>query len=914
MVSWALRWVWSLGLVLAALLHSGRARADAENYSLGVESYRELTLANGLHVVIAVDRRVPRVALHVAYAVGDALDPPERHGLARLIGKALPWLATRHLANDERQRLWYAAGFRFDPPAVQVTADATELNLEVPAEALDLALWVEADRMGFAADGLTQSTLRWSIDEAKKDLSKNADDIGTATAYFATLGPEHPYGAYLRAVHIDDVTAELFAARLRRYYNPANAALVVVGDLDVASAEQSITRLFGSLAAAPVPRAAAATGTSAVRTIMLEASTTKRVVAEVWSTSAWFSSDDLGLDVVAALLRRRAQARELCETSYFRQASRFLASVFVALCDRPKQSPAAWKAWVETELAVLREGRASAADVAGAVLEMQRNYATRYDAPRERAEAIAMSVLGGHGAKIVEERLATLASFDVASLAGVVRRNLTNAMQASVEIVATPGAPREGRLAPNSSARSYRAPVANGELAATDSELFSRPPAVGTVPRFQPPLGLTELLANGDELRFLPAPSSWVANADVYLPFRGGPNELAAKALLGALLETRVANDAPLGGALRSLGANVRVTADATSLHVDVNAPAKQLSAAVDALGRDLFGDEISADSLAAAKREVEKNFIERARGEWELAENALGLSAPKSAYRYQTKSARRAALAGVTLPKLKQLLRETLAQSADLNIAGPFDASGARTLAAALSKRRPGKHASAKRPKVAFRAGVYVLDGGSADAIEVAILWQVPAWGSQGHLPVHVLPWYFGSTVSDGFDARLAEHQAREPSWQSNTLLTHDADFLRYSFRAPLDQLVPVLESVKAQLGRLGEGHFEATDLARILEGESQFQMQLFASSEGLGRVLHWASSHDRDTSEASDVANQLKRVTPAEFAAAAKGLSLGRAVLALRGPADKLKEPLAKLGLAPASVTADETEPVKP
>ena len=78
--------------------------------------------------------------------------------------------------------------------------------------------------------------------------------------------------------------------------------------------------------------------------------------------------------------------------------------------------------------------------------------------------------------------------------------------------------------------------------------------------------------------------------------------------------------------------------------------------------------------------------------------------------------------------------------------------------------------------------------------------------------------------------------------------------------------------------------------------------------------RRQHWASSHDRDTSEASDVANQLKRVTPAEFAAAAKGLSLGRAVLALRGPADKLKEPLAKLGLAPASVTADETEPVKP
>jgi predicted Zn-dependent peptidase len=160
------------------------------SYAKSIESYRELSLPNGMRAVIAVDRRIPQVALNVRYQVGDALDPPDQRGIARVVGKALPWLATRHLKAGERERLYHAAGLKFERPTVQVNGFATNSSVQVPAEALELALWVEADRMGFAADGVTKRVLTWSIDEARKELWRDADDQDPSRSFFTAWGGE----------------------------------------------------------------------------------------------------------------------------------------------------------------------------------------------------------------------------------------------------------------------------------------------------------------------------------------------------------------------------------------------------------------------------------------------------------------------------------------------------------------------------------------------------------------------------------------------------------------------------------------------------------------------------------------------------------------------------------------------------
>jgi len=97
-------------------LGAARARARCGCRFGRIESYREFTLPNGLRVVIAVDHRVPQVALRIEYAVGEALDPPEQRGLAQLIGVILPKLQTQHLRAVERPRLLQAAGFKFEEP------------------------------------------------------------------------------------------------------------------------------------------------------------------------------------------------------------------------------------------------------------------------------------------------------------------------------------------------------------------------------------------------------------------------------------------------------------------------------------------------------------------------------------------------------------------------------------------------------------------------------------------------------------------------------------------------------------------------------------------------------------------------------------------------------------------------------
>ncbi|HEY4160404.1 MAG TPA: insulinase family protein, partial [Polyangiaceae bacterium] len=308
--------VWRAAIFLTLIaceFSTRRARAEsATDYSVGIESYHELSLPNGLRAVIALDRRVPQVALDIEYAVGDALDPADQPGLAQLVGALLPKLGTRHVQSRERRRLFDAAGFKFEEPHVRVGVDTTALSLEVPAEALELALWVEADRMGFAAGGVTDSAVKQAEVSAAKLLSKAVTDPNSATPFWVGLGGAHPYGALVRPANFATVTAAVAASRLR-FYNPATAVLVLVGDVDVQLAEQAIRRYFGPLPSAPIAQPTVARQATSPRSLVMEAAISARFAAQVWETPPYLAPDDLGLDVIAALLVRRLSAGGVCD-------------------------------------------------------------------------------------------------------------------------------------------------------------------------------------------------------------------------------------------------------------------------------------------------------------------------------------------------------------------------------------------------------------------------------------------------------------------------------------------------------------------------------------------------------------------------------------------------------------------------
>jgi len=916
------RVAYTLGLCFGLSLAASGARAQDADVSAGIESYRELTLANGLRVVIAVDHRVPQVALDIEYAVGDALDPPDQRGLAQLIGKILPKLETRHLRADERPRLLSAAGFKYEAPTVEVGPDATSVTLQVPAEALELALWLEADRMEFAADGITQTTLSEALPQVLEAVERLPNDRAAAVAFHAALGRLHPYGALDRPSQLQTAKATALAERLRRYYNPASAVLVLVGDLEPERAEQAVRRLFGSLPSAPVQPPPAVRRSSTPRLLALTAPVPARFGASAWETPSFLSADDAGLDVVATVLARRLRARALCDGITVVQRSRALTSVFVAACEGPQTTLDAFRAALTEELQALAEGRVPATEIEGAALYYAALLGDRYDDLLGRAQVLASSVLLGQGAQIIPKLLKRYLALDAAQLASIVRRHLLRPADGAFEVMPLASAPRAGSgYFSAASEPIFRARAEAPALLTPANGDWPRPPANGAPHRFHPPTGPSDTLPNGDQLRFMERWGLPVSHAALQIPWPAAPLNPALGPVLAELLAKSPVAGTTLEEALQLLGAELKIRGSVEQLEITLTAPPSRLARAFDALSTVLAQKQLPSAPFDAAKASTADWVNQKHDEVWTWYWDALGLSAPKSRYQYLSPPARKLAVQGTKMAEINRLWPALQRQPRALELVGPYDNATARSLAAQVL--RPAAAPVVQRTAAnhaLFHAGVYVLDrasepnqtGDAAASASVCVLWPLPGWATPGHYPAQLLPWFFRTELTDGFGARLAEHGARTPYWQSSTVLTREQDFLRYSFRVPVDQLAPVLESVKAHLARLGEGQISATDFANAVAAERQFQMRQSLSGKAMIAELVRAAEHDRQGDEGLDIALQVERVSPKALTELAQRLTFERATIGVLGPAPGVSDALKTLGLKATTVVqlAPETD----
>ena len=207
------------------------------------------TLDNGLRVVLAPDRSVPVVAVSVFYDVGMRNEPEGRTGFAHLF-EHMMFQGSAHVPKMEHARLVQAAGGTFNGSTHQ---DYTNYFEALPAEALERALFLEADRM--AAPAITEENLRNQIDVVKEEIRVNVLNrpygafpwLQLPQIAFESFANTHDgYGSFvdLESSTVDDAT-DFFS----RYYAPGNAVLCIGGDLDVAETERLVQRWFGPVAA-----------------------------------------------------------------------------------------------------------------------------------------------------------------------------------------------------------------------------------------------------------------------------------------------------------------------------------------------------------------------------------------------------------------------------------------------------------------------------------------------------------------------------------------------------------------------------------------------------------------------------------------------------------------------------------------
>ena len=235
----------------------GSARVTTRESAFGLQlPVSRHTLANGLRVVFSVDHTAPIICVGVYYHVGMRLEPRGRTGFAHLF-EHLMFQGSESMAKMEIAQLVQQNGGNLNG---STRYDFTNYFESMPAHTLDLALWMEADRM--RGPVITQAELDNQRDVVKNEIRVNVLNrpYGSfpwidmqAVAYDNWHNSHNGYGdmADLDAASLDDVQSFFDS-----YYSPANAVLVVVGDFEEAHALELARRYFEDIPAAAAPGSA----------------------------------------------------------------------------------------------------------------------------------------------------------------------------------------------------------------------------------------------------------------------------------------------------------------------------------------------------------------------------------------------------------------------------------------------------------------------------------------------------------------------------------------------------------------------------------------------------------------------------------------------------------------------------------
>ena len=289
-------------LILSTFLFGYNPPQKAEPINIPFEKFE---LSNGLDVILHEDHSIPMVSVNVWYHVGSKNEKPGRTGFAHLF-EHLMFEGSKHYNQNFTRPLEEVGG----TDNGSTSTDRTNYWSNIPSDQLELALWLESDRMGFLLDVMTQGKLDNQRDIVKNEKRQNYDNKPYGRAW--EIIPEmmfpigHPYNWIpigsmedLSAASLEDVT-DFF----KKYYIPNNASLCIAGDIDVKETKRLVEKYFGSIpSGAPIDRiesqAVSLDGVSR-KTIYDNVSLGKLIYG--WHSPALYSKGDAELDHLANIL------------------------------------------------------------------------------------------------------------------------------------------------------------------------------------------------------------------------------------------------------------------------------------------------------------------------------------------------------------------------------------------------------------------------------------------------------------------------------------------------------------------------------------------------------------------------------------------------------------------------------------
>ena len=296
--------------ILLVLLVSCSTSEESNSFSIDYDKY---TLENGLDVILHTDHSDPIVSVAIQYHVGSNREKPGRTGFAHLF-EHMMFQQSENVGQDQFFKKIQAAGGTLNGGT---NSDGTVYYEIVPNNALELALWLESDRMGYLINTVTQSAFvnqQNVVQNEKRQMVDNRPYGHNSYVIDKNLYPaSHPYNWQVIGEMEDlfNATVEDVKEFHSRYYGPNNATLVVAGDIDMEEAKALVKKYFGEIpGGSPVQD---------MEPMLVSLKETKKVYHEdnfaktprltlIWPTVEQYSKDAYALDFLSELLSKGKKA------------------------------------------------------------------------------------------------------------------------------------------------------------------------------------------------------------------------------------------------------------------------------------------------------------------------------------------------------------------------------------------------------------------------------------------------------------------------------------------------------------------------------------------------------------------------------------------------------------------------------
>ena len=898
--------------------------ASAPVSSLPAIKFEKYTLPNGLVVILSEDHRLPLVSTNIWYHVGPANELPGKTGFAHLF-EHMMFEGSKHVPGNSHIRFLEAAG----ASDLNGTTDFDRTNYfeTIPSNQLELALWLESDRMGYLPDRLDQASLTNQQDVVRNERRQSIENSPygiVEEAVFREIYPKgHPYFADVMGSHADIQAAKLEDVRnfFKLYYAPNNASLAIVGDFDPAAAKKLVEKYFGPLKrGAPVPKIAAVTPpiTSERRKVIHDQVELPRVYM-AWLTSPIFKPGDADADLASDILGGGKSSRLYKKLVYEKQIaldvsasqnSLILGSMFeIVVTARPGHTAEEMEKAIDSELAAFRKDGPTAAELERA----QNGVETRMVRGLER--------LGGFGGvadrlneynhylgnpDYIAQDLSRHQNATISSIRTFAQTQLKPT--ARVVIYGIPGKPDLGPDVPTPKTL-QKGKSTGGEAVNVEAAWRETPPQAAPARPLSLPVPESFKLSNGLTVLYNYRPGLPVVAANLIFTSGSSANPADKPGLASFTANmlqqgtetrnaTQIADEAALLGTALSSGASM----DGSS--VGAGSLTKNFSGALDLIADMVLHPTFPPDEVERRRASRLAAFADD-RGDPNVIVSRTGVSAlfgPHSPFGYDN-SGTEESIKAITRDDLVNFWKSHyVPNNAALVVAGNIPVDELKTLAE--KKFGAWKGGEISSPQIgapeATKAKIVIVDRPGAQQTMVRLEQMGVDRANPDYPAIEVMNSELGGLFSSRINLNLREEHGYTYGASSVFVYRRSAGYFLTGGGIRTDATAPAVTEMLKELRRMIDTPMTAAELSLAKDSQSRSLPGMFEASSGAAGVLSEIFMYNLASDYFQKLPDRLNAVSAEDAKAVAKKyLHPEQMILICVGDRAKIEPELLKLDL---------------